>query len=108
MQAGLNFHTMQLLCFSWILAMAFSCTNETSNKNKGQLIFEKNCVTCHGLKGDLQVSGASDLTRSNLEKEQLINVIKDGRNAMNPYKGILTESQIDSVANYVYQLRVNK
>lgn len=88
--------------------MGFSCVNETSNENKGQLIFEQNCVTCHGLNGNLQVSGASDLTKSDLDKEQLIKVIKEGRNSMNPYKDLLTEPQIDAVANYVHELRVNK
>ena len=108
MQAGPKLNTMKLFYFPWMLLMVYSCVNETSNENNGQLIFEQNCVTCHGLKGNLQVSGASDLTKSNLEKEQLKKVIKEGRNAMNPYKNILSDSQIDAVANYVHELRVNK
>ena len=98
---------MRFVCFSCILLIAFSCANETSNKNSGKLIFENNCVNCHGLKGNLQVSGASDLTSSDLDKKQVINVISEGRNNMNPYKGILSDSQIDAVANYVFKLRSN-
>ena len=59
-------------------------------------------------KGNLQVSGASDLTKSSLSEEQIINVIKKGRNAMSPYEKLLTESQINAVATYVQGLRLNK
>ena len=45
---------------------------------------------------------------SSLSEEQIINVIKKGRNAMIPYEKLLTESQINAVATYVQGLRLNK
>jgi len=99
---------MRFRYFIWVSLLISSCTNENSNKNSGKLIFEKNCVTCHGLKGNLQVSGASDLTASQLSKEQMIEVIKDGRNTMSPYKGTLSASEINAVAKHVIDLRAKK
>ncbi len=95
-------------CFFFIVLLVVSCVNESSNQKKGKQIFEKNCSTCHGLKGSLQASGASDLTISKLNKQQLIQVIRDGRRSMGSYKGTLSDSQIDSVAKYVMDLRPKK
>ena len=92
----------------FVVFFIFSCVNENSNNNEGKQIYENKCVTCHGLKGNAQASGASDLTVSELSKEKLIEVIKNGRNSMRPYKEELSESQIDSVAKYVIELRLKK
>ena len=109
MQVGHNLTIMKFFNVSWILLLFLSCANEPENfEVNGQEIFESNCIQCHGLKGNLQVSGASDLTKSNLSEEQIINFIKKGRNAMIPYEKLLTESQINAVATYVQGLRLNK
>ena len=75
--------------------MFLSCANEPENFEVNGRKFWIKLHSCHGLKGNLQVSGASDLTKSDLSKEQIINVIKKGRNAMSHMKN-LTESQINA------------
>lgn len=78
----------------------------TSDKNidAGQ-IFKSRCAICHGVKGDLGVNGAGDLTKSMLNLEERVAIIYHGKNTMTPFKGILTDGEIVELALYVALLR---
>lgn len=71
----------------------------------GQKIYKQNCVICHGLYGDMGASGAHDLTASELPVEERIAVITNGRNAMTPFKALLSPEQIEAVAEYTLTLK---
>ncbi len=80
---------------------------ETAAKSnrKGRLIYKQYCVICHGADGKLGVSGAKDLSASTITLEERINQITNGKGLMTPYKDILSEDQIQSVAEYLDELR---
>lgn len=71
-----------------------------SNVN-GQEIFNASCVACHGSDGKLNLMGAKDLSQSVMSLDERINIIKNGKNAMTPFEGMLNEEQINAVATYV-------
>jgi uncharacterized membrane protein SirB2 len=67
----------------------------------GKEIFEAKCISCHGIDGKLGMSGAKDLSLSQLKPEEKINIINNGKNSMKGYKAVLTSEQITAVAAYV-------
>ena len=103
-----------------ILAIIFACGEEqssTSSSDKlspkpkaktvsvdGKAVYTKNCVVCHGVKGDMGASGAFNLTTSELSEEERVAVITNGRNTMAAYKDLLKEEEIAAVAAYTMTL----
>jgi len=67
----------------------------------GQDVYSKACQNCHGADGKAGLSGAKDLSISLLSKEERVNIIKKGKNAMKGNESNLTEEQIQAVAEYV-------
>lgn len=51
------------------------------------------------------MNGAKDLTASELNKEERIHVITNGRNTMAAYKSLLSEKEIAAVAVYTLKLK---
>lgn len=93
-----------------------SCGNNSNNKkpqaidntiseDRGQIIFKKHCVACHGVDGKLGLNGAANLAQSVLSKEETIKVITSGRKAMLSFRGILNDKEIESVSLYVLKMR---
>jgi len=71
----------------------------------GSLIYKQHCVSCHGTDGTLGANGATNLTLSALSREEVIEVISNGRKVMTPFKTILSEEEIKTVAEYVMEMR---
>ncbi|MFI5217847.1 MAG: SirB2 family protein [Bacteroidia bacterium] len=83
-------------------------TNEFATANPdvlGKTIYESKCTACHGMDGKQQLSGAKDLTVSEKTFDEKIDAITNGKNAMMPYKNILSEVEINAVAGYVESLK---
>lgn len=70
----------------------------------GNAIYQNYCMNCHGKDGALGLSGAANLKESELHLEEIKDIIKKGKNAMVSYEKILTEEQIELVAEYVQHL----
>ena len=52
------------------------------------------------------MSGAKDLSTSNLKKEEIKDRIQNGKNGMPSFEGIIQEGeQMDSIVSYVISLR---
>lgn len=66
----------------------------------GKKVFEQYCILCHGDNGKMQLNGAKDITVSQLTFELRLTLIKDGKNLMTPFDGILSETEIQDVAAY--------
>lgn len=75
-----------------------------SNIN-GQELYIASCGKCHGVDGKLNLLGAKDLTVSTMDLNARIEIIKNGKNAMTPFWGILNEEQIKAVAEYTETLK---
>jgi uncharacterized membrane protein SirB2 len=63
------------------------------------------CASCHGLDGTMGVSGAKDLTKSTLSHAEKVTMITNGKGLMAPFKGRLTEEEIEAVATYVDSMK---
>jgi mono/diheme cytochrome c family protein/uncharacterized membrane protein SirB2 len=77
---------------------------QTALKN-GEAIFTQVCAACHGQDGKLGVGGAKDLTQSKLNHSEVIQMISKGKGLMQPYDGVLSEQEIEAVADYIEGLR---
>ncbi|SRR5512133_336202 len=68
-------------------------------------LYAKRCASCHGKDGKGtpvgQKMGAKDLTATKESEEALANTIANGKGKMTPYKGKLTDAEIQSLAKYV-------
>ncbi len=71
----------------------------------GKAIYTAACVVCHGPDGKLGVGGAKDLTTSTLTHAEKVDMITHGKGLMTPFKGQLTEQEIDEVASYVDSIK---
>lgn len=70
-----------------------------------EVVYIKHCKLCHGSKGDLGLSGASNLTISALTLDEVKQVVTNGRNAMPAWGQQLPPQEIDMVSAYVMTLR---
>jgi mono/diheme cytochrome c family protein len=64
-------------------------------------IFNDKCSLCHGTDGKLGMSGAKDLSITQLNHAGILEIIANGKNAMAPYKEVLSVEQIEAVASYI-------
>jgi mono/diheme cytochrome c family protein len=103
-----------------------SNTNNTSSENKdgkqnvpatpasagdqinGKKLFTANCMACHG-DGDGGHNGPS-LTESKITKDRslVVKQITDGGKTMPPFKGTLTDQQIQDLAAYITEVIAKK
>ena len=74
----------------------------------GESLFKSQCVMCHGRKGNLNMSGAKDLTTSTLTEEEMIAVVSHGRGGMIGYNMTLSQEQIKEVVAHVRTLHVDE
>lgn len=89
---------------------AKSETTNAVNENEphvidGKTVFESNCITCHGADGKLGLMDSPDLTQSTLDIPARVEIIKNGKGAMTPFGGTLTEEEIQAVATYLETLK---
>lgn len=106
----------KLLFFIPVLLLAVACSSPKapppgdtlSAAPDGQVVYENNCVLCHGGDGSRGTGGATDLATSTLDHGGLLNVITNGRGGMKAYGTILTPAEIEMVAAHVETLRKNK
>ena len=102
--------TLCLLPTAYCLLVFSSCENNSSTKSSevklpGQSLFETNCTNCHGDDGKLCALGAKDLSASSMTKEQMIEIISNGKNTMAPFGNMLKKEEISSVVDYVQTLK---
>lgn len=78
--------------------------DQKKTNRKGKIIYKQYCVACHGADGKLAISGATDLSTSTIDMAERINQITNGKGMMTPYKDVLSETQIQDVAEYLDEL----
>jgi cytochrome c6 len=71
----------------------------------GQVLFQKNCVRCHGANGKRGLNGAHDLTKSNLNAFGRAYIVSNGMGKMPAFKKQLTPAQIEQLVAYSLTLR---
>ena len=73
----------------------------------GGLIYRQYCISCHGADGTMGANGAPNLATSILSEDETIGIISNGRKGMMPFKEVLSEDEIRSVAKSVAEMRQN-
>lgn len=74
-------------------------TSESIASNDGASLYTANCLMCHGADGKLGLSGAKDLSASQLDVNGIKEVILHGQNLMQPV--MVNEEQAGAIAEYV-------
>lgn len=92
----------QLLIF---LLWAAYATPEGKSTNNGEVIFKKNCKSCHGMDGTKGSFKAANLQTSKITDSEIKSIIKIGRGKMKSYKDKLSDVEIEEVTEYVKGLR---
>ena len=85
----------------------------TAAQNPGKTVFASKCAICHGVDGKGSTSIGKSLKIADLHSESaakmsdadLKNVITNGKNKMPPFKGKLTDAQLDQVVSYIRELQ---
>ncbi|MBL7934174.1 MAG: c-type cytochrome [Bacteroidia bacterium] len=67
----------------------------------GKEIYNDKCALCHGDNGKLGMSGAKDLSVTQMDHTNIVTIITNGKNTMASYKEALTPEQIEAVASYI-------
>jgi mono/diheme cytochrome c family protein len=97
------------LAFGCLLTAVLLFSNMTLDsqpkKVDGEKIYKQYCVTCHGVGGDMGVSGAANLAESKLAEADRVKVITNGRNNMASFKALLDKDKIKAVAAYTMKLK---
>ena len=78
----------------------------TEKKIDGKKIYSRYCVSCHGMYGNMGTSGAFDLTKSELNVSEKVQVISNGRKLMTAFKSTLSAEEIEAVAKYTETLKL--
>ena len=94
---------LSFCCLTFIIACGSSGPSPEMIA-EGEKTYKKLCVACHGPDGKLALNGAKMFSESTLTWEERISVVTNGKNAMTPYKGVLSEAEIKAVAAYTIEL----
>jgi len=91
------------------LIAAMSVPATAADIIKGNRIYSAHCAFCHGVSGISAMPGAPNLARGSERLMQadigLLTSIRNGKNAMPAYIGILTDREILDVIAYLRTLR---
>jgi cytochrome c553 len=71
----------------------------------GKAVFGTYCQVCHGEEGTLGLSGAKNLQKSQLNEQEILNIITNGKGNMAGYGKSLSEQEIKAVSSYIQTLR---
>lgn len=96
------------LC-SLLVLMACGATGGDEHRpvppKKGETVFNSQCALCHGRTGTLGLSGAKDLTKTTLTRDEMIATVTNGKGGMMAYAKVLSVKEIGDVVDYARTLR---
>jgi mono/diheme cytochrome c family protein len=99
------------IIFSTVLL--FGCSGGESDlvpddyvSRSGEEVYRNHCTVCHGSNGDAGEAGAKDLSASNLDSVAIVDILKNGKNAM-PRQGqhIKTDEEMKNLIHHIESLR---
>ncbi|MDB3905013.1 cytochrome c [Crocinitomicaceae bacterium] len=73
---------------------------------KGEQLYQIHCLRCHGSDGNKGASGAKQLEKSKFSRNQIIDIIKNGKGVMPSFKNTIKgDSSFIWLAEYVETLK---
>lgn len=78
-----------------------------SAADNGRQLYQAHCSGCHGISGISVMPEAQNFSRAKLlvqPDQDLIEIIRSGRNLMPAYLGILNDQEITLIINYIRKL----
>ena len=97
---------LTLFCIAWIIVSCDGVTGKRKALSKGQRIYIEQCQRCHGAHGNAQINGAKNLQYTELNMEERIHIITNGKGVMPAFSGNLNPEEIAFVASYLDSLPV--
>jgi cytochrome c6 len=88
-----------------IVACASSGSGESGQATDGFSVYKTNCMVCHGNDGKLGLSGAADLSASDMTTAEMLDIVANGKGGMMPYKELLSKDQREMVVQYIESLK---
>jgi mono/diheme cytochrome c family protein len=99
----------KLFLFTVLAVLIWACAKKSGDAPAtaadGAKIYKQYCVLCHGADGKLGINSAKDLSVSTLTEQERIVMVTEGKNAMTPFKGVLTPEEIKAVVAYTFTLK---
>ena len=88
----------------WLMPIAFAQNSAPDDEAKikaGETVYNTNCATCHG--DDLVNTGQTfDLRKLKAdERPRFEHSVRNGKNQMPPWKGVLSDENIDQLWHYI-------
>lgn len=80
-------------------------TDEDLASLEGGKLYKQNCTTCHGRRGGLGISGATNLKKSNIELNQRVAMMYFGKGKMLTYKDALKPEEMVAIATFLESMR---
>jgi len=71
----------------------------------GMALYKAQCMVCHGKDGKAKLSGAKDLTLSQMTDPEIRSIVEKGKNAMPPMHDLFNEQEMKALVSYVKSLR---
>ena len=103
---GISRRVRAWTCAVVVLGAALSTVSTVSAQDAakieaGENVFNNNCAVCHG--DQLVSTGQTfDLRRlKDTDRARFDNSVRNGKNQMPPWKGVLTDDEIDQVWHYI-------
>ena len=92
-----------------VLSLVINCATALAAPNgQARTLFNSTCASCHGQNGTPSAVGKSlnapDLGSADVQKHrntELLEIIRDGKGNMPPFKDKLSDAQINSLIAYV-------
>ena len=92
-----------------VAVFAFPATAQDKAKiEAGENVYNTNCAICHGdqLKSSGQFPNLRRLTAN--DRERFDTTVRNGRNQMPPWKGVLSDDEIDQIWAYIRANAIEK
>lgn len=87
-----------------ILITGLPISVQAGNAGADSPLYQEKCAMCHGNNGVAILPGTPSFSRSErLEKPDnaLLQSVMNGKNAMPPFKGMLTDAQVKNILVYI-------
>jgi mono/diheme cytochrome c family protein len=90
-----------LLCMPKGIAQDATSAQNKANIGAGETVYNNNCAVCHG-DGLVSTGQFFDLRRLTAnDRARFDNSVRNGKNQMPPWKGVLSDEEIDQVWSYI-------